>query len=253
MDDKVKLVVCCGMSRSGSTLQYQLVKAILEHVEWGQGVGFANKWDESSNAIVKAERYAPWLGEMIDEGTAVGVSIHRDPRQVAISLLHFYTKRSEWQSGPLPTWWDVIGDWLPKAIEWHDKWTTHGVPSFCYENSYDQLMHLGYRCAEAVGVDPDSVDLIELTDNLWPHHQVQRTERMTKWIDNQDTLLTKNHFSRFRGQRTWDYRLTLAQIFDVQDIARDWMLRWDYRLVGWEGDLFTPYQWDSNTIPPEAL
>jgi hypothetical protein len=214
-------------------------------------VGFPNKWDEKSNAVVKAERYAPWLGEMLDNGTAVGVSIHRDPRQVAISLLHYYTARSEWQDGPFPTWYDVIDKWLPRAIDWHDSWTDRGVPSFCYENSYDQLIRLGYRCAEGVGIDPDSVDLIGLTSDLWPRHQLRRTEEMTRWLDSTDTLLTKEHISRSRGKSTWDQRLSLKQIFDVQDVAHNWMVKWHYREIGWYHHS-TPYNLETAAIIGES-
>ena len=229
MDNKVKIVICCGMSRSGSTVQYQLVKAILEETGWGRGIGFSNKWDNKEKVIVKAERYAPWLGELLDSGKAIGVSIHRDPRQVALSLLHFYTKRSEWQDGPLPTWYDVIGDWLPKAIDWHNSWTAHGVQSFCYEDN--RAHRLAWVCAIAVGVDPETVDIVGIAGRFSLARQLERTNNMLKWIDNTDTLLTQSHISPSLGRPTWKNKLTVNQVFDVQSVAGGWMKRYNYVLL----------------------
>ena len=241
MDNKVKVVICCGMSRSGSTLQYQLVREILEEADWGRGVGFPNKWDKKTKVIVKAERYAPWLGELLDGGKAVGLSIHRDPRQVALSLLHFYTKRSEWQDGPLPTWYDVIGDWLPDAIDWHNSWTAHGVQSFCYETLYDRLHRLAWLCAGAVGVDPTTIDIVGIAGRFSLTRQQERTDNMLKWLDNTDTLLTQSHISPSGGKKTWENKLTVNQIFDVQSVAGGWMERWNYALLDYCQDSANPH------------
>ena len=35
-----KWIICCGMVRSGSTLQYQIVKDIVESKDIGKGLGF---------------------------------------------------------------------------------------------------------------------------------------------------------------------------------------------------------------------
>jgi hypothetical protein len=222
---------------------------ILEDVGWGEGIGFPNKWPEFNrgNAIVKAERYSPWLGEMLDSGEAVGLSIHRDPRQVALSLLNYYTARAIYLGDILPTWEeDILEQWLPLAIQWHDKWTEHGVYSIPYEAYYDAPSMVAHTCAKALNIDISDSDYYKIDAAFGVGSQLIRLRKQDKWLDNSDTLLTKGHISSTVGSESWQSRLTLKQVFDVQSMPsiKEWMERWGYCPVDFMCDPSTPYVWD---------
>ena len=104
------LLVCCGMIRSGSTLQYNLVRSLVETSGLGCGEGFVSDpsrdhrlrlwcWDKTWHAV-KMHRVADW---MLEE--QVGSSIrffytHRNLRDVAASAKRKFgmPNASLWQS-----------------------------------------------------------------------------------------------------------------------------------------------------------
>ena len=83
------LVFCCGMYRSGSTLQYQLAGEIVEFVKKGRLAGYWGDWGKgvSSNeekarlmgekglVIVKNHTYERETGKMISEGKAKAIYV----------------------------------------------------------------------------------------------------------------------------------------------------------------------------------
>ena len=92
------LVICCGMIRSGSTLQYNLVKSILGHVTGAQAHGWItpvdleddpmrlHKWADDTNIhLVKSHVIPENAFELAATGRARFCYIFRDLRDVAVS------------------------------------------------------------------------------------------------------------------------------------------------------------------------
>lgn len=92
------LIICNGMNRSGSTLQYNLVRGLLEKSGQGRGEGFIlsdqlpnyaaqfQVWGEDSAFhLVKSHALPPQAEAMIAANTLYVCYIFRDIRQVAAS------------------------------------------------------------------------------------------------------------------------------------------------------------------------
>ena len=95
----LRLVVCCGMPRAGSTLHYQLVVALLSATGTGGGLGWvegrsyaAVRQDLAGRTIsaVKVHSFDqfPGVGAGIETREATCVYIYRDIRDVVPSLMH---------------------------------------------------------------------------------------------------------------------------------------------------------------------
>lgn len=108
-------VFCCGMQRSGSTLQFQIAARLVEQA----GLGKRVEWVEPDRFPELRERYAEVPGlkvfknhvctdEMAAEfarGNAVGIYSYRDPRDVFVSNIKKYASSFEqlWCGGFLET------------------------------------------------------------------------------------------------------------------------------------------------------
>lgn len=92
------LVVCNGMMRSGSTLQYNLARNLVEKMGCGMGKGFFtskeltrfenkfSQWaDDKNHYVIKIHELHPSIAEMATQGSARILYIHRDIRDVAAS------------------------------------------------------------------------------------------------------------------------------------------------------------------------
>ena len=94
-------VFCCGMRRSGSTLQYQLTARIAEEeavgkrVEWVEPADFPvlreRYKDYNGLKVFKSHIYTPEMGEEFEKKNALGVYIYRDIRDAFVSQ---YTKNN---------------------------------------------------------------------------------------------------------------------------------------------------------------
>lgn len=128
---------CCGMIRSGSTWQYNIVKSILERrgIATPFGYGFIPNeitLDEmikaGGNYFVKIhESYSPALEET-KKGNAKAIYIHRDLRDVAASLMVRHQRNLSWI---------IENNHLVKAQENYRRWIS--VPGILIQN-YEKVM-----------------------------------------------------------------------------------------------------------------
>lgn len=105
------LAVCCGMIRSGSTLQYNLVRNLVEATDMGRGVGFIGNpsqddrlrpWSQDSAwRVVKMHHVADWMFEEQARTSIRFFFSHRDLRDVAASA----KRKFGW---PSPQVWQAI-------------------------------------------------------------------------------------------------------------------------------------------------
>jgi len=107
------LAVCCGMIRSGSTLQYNLVRNLAESTGSGSGMGFIgnpyhdqrlHQWSQNASwHVVKMHSVAEW---MFDEKARASIRFffsHRDLHDVAASA----KRKFGWPSQQV---WQVIDE-----------------------------------------------------------------------------------------------------------------------------------------------
>ena len=88
-------VFCCGMMRSGSTLQFQLAARIAEEtglgkrIEWIKAQDFSLAREKYKNykglKIFKSHIYTEEMGREFSRNNAMGVYIYRDIRDAFLS------------------------------------------------------------------------------------------------------------------------------------------------------------------------
>ncbi|MEX0968008.1 MAG: sulfotransferase domain-containing protein [Bacteroidia bacterium] len=110
---------CCGMIRSGSTWQYNIVGELLESRNRGMRSGFtgvgklAELIDSGDEVIVKMHEALPAATEDVMAGTGKAIYSHRDLRDVAASLMVRNQKRLDWviENGHLEKAWNNYRKW----------------------------------------------------------------------------------------------------------------------------------------------
>jgi hypothetical protein len=91
-------IFCAGMRRSASTLQYNIVKRILEFSGKGKALGYAESpeiekiieehMDQEGYFVIKVHDYFPLAGKLNNEGKAKIVFSYRDVRDIIVSSMH---------------------------------------------------------------------------------------------------------------------------------------------------------------------
>lgn len=89
-------IFCCGMKRSGSTLQYNIARDIVEALDIGVGVGyveaqefasFSRKYlDDNKYYIIKSHTFIPEYQALYNSNQALALFTYRDIRDVILSL-----------------------------------------------------------------------------------------------------------------------------------------------------------------------
>ena len=100
MQTKNIWVFCCGMFRSGSTLQYQLTSTLVEMLNAGVRSRYLpenefqlliKEYENVRGYIVfKAHFITPPMAALIDAGKGLSVGIFRDIRNVAVSMMKMW-------------------------------------------------------------------------------------------------------------------------------------------------------------------
>jgi hypothetical protein len=102
------IMVCIGMIRSGSTLQYNMARGLVERTLSGAGEGFYTSKEigvqrqkmadwaaDKSSHVVKTHELHPLLREMELEKSASFLYIYRDIRDVAVSVKHKFGHKGD--------------------------------------------------------------------------------------------------------------------------------------------------------------
>ena len=117
-------IFCCGMRRSGSTLQYQITAHLVEsagrgnRVDWVKPSEFPELARQNANVegwkVFKNHVCTKAMAEEFHRQNALGVYCYRDPRDVVVSSLQKWNFSFDdlWRSGL-----------LQKDLENYKKWT----------------------------------------------------------------------------------------------------------------------------------
>jgi len=227
-------IFCAGMSRSGGTLQYQLVVEIAGYAGIAKYIGFLaldeyRKASAEGRFIVgKSEEPQPWMLDEVRAGRAKVFTIHRDPRQICVSLMRFYKSRNEYRNMAEPEdyfEWVLQGP-FSDALRWFKTWTELPEGSVfidCYEDRHPVGWEQATRAyAEFLGIDmPDYVSF-DITTQWMLDENYKRQKTLDRWIDGLN-LLTKEHIGL-----TWADDLTAEQIKRVESIAKSYMEKYGY-------------------------
>jgi len=234
-------VFCCGIARSGGTLQYQLTKELVERKGLGKGGGqihFASPIASSGNefVVVKTEPCQDWKAAAVRTGAAKAVNIYRDCRDVVASLMRFYGLQREWipNHQRSPKFNAITADGCIVALDYQMEWESLlGIHSSRYEDVWPDSWHEEVvRIAEYLGIKVSGEEAREIAAEYSIVKNLKRMAEIDGWWQPHRTLLTRGHISPRQGEPgTWKDVLTLEQVMIVERIAGDWLVSHSYDLT----------------------
>ena len=221
---KAKQVIAAGLPRSGSTLQYNLVRGILKTLHIGHGAGLL-KWVHivpvvTCWTVAKIHHAHPLIVERA--GAVAVVQSYRDIRDAFVSHLHF-------ESLPLDT--DPATFVQPYLDMYHgwDAMPPHALYRVAYCTMVNDVVGEVGRLAAFLGVELTPLQ----TQCVIQFYANPKDESFTLHKDHYHldpvTLRHDNHiYSGRAGQ--WMDVLSTAQIGIIEDLAGEWLKEHGYEV-----------------------
>lgn len=234
-------VICAGMMRSGSTLQYQIAKALVEESGVGEGLGFSpaveferllvrEGRDDSRVRVVKCHDWLPWERAAAEEDRRVLYS-YRDLRDVVVS----------WMKKAGLTFQEVMADgYVERLLENDYLWTrATGVLVSRYESLVEDLAGEVGRIAAHLEIPVDRATAARHAATYSFERQRQKIasfdfEREGVHVGGHvlydaESLLHHNHIHT-GGEGMWRSALTPRQVEVLEEMAGGWLREGGYAL-----------------------
>ena len=222
----MQFIFCCGMKRSGSTLHYNLVSDIVEGSLKGDRLGYIKTWQDfeviakenynsnDSLGIIKSHEYFDQMRELESSQRAYFIYIHRDIRDVAVSLLNKLQLKSQTIT------FQSIQNSIEKALKLHYQFQNNikNLYSISYEQVISNLEVEVYRLANFLGIKIDKILAKQISANRSLENQKENLKTIKyndpNKIENYDpeTLLHPSHINSGKiGQ--WQNTLTKKHFY----------------------------------------
>jgi len=225
-------VFCCGMMRSGSTLQYNIASDIVERHRLGRALGYVTADDfrrlhrehagSDGMLVVKCHAYLGGARELLAQDRARAIYSVRDIRDVLVSLMHMkgFTFDELQQEG-----------WIYVILAQHQAWA--GAERMLVSKYCTMIVDMHNevrRIAEHLGVALTEEEIASTAERFGLDAQKQRMPRSAEglatngaeWFESA-TLLHRNHI-RSGEVEQWKTELTRSQIALIEHIAYDWLV-----------------------------
>ena len=210
---------CCGMPRTGSTLQYQIAAQLVEETNTGKRLTFYAPEDfvkarsECKNykghLVFKAHRPSVPILEEFQAGNAIGIMSVRDIRDVIVSFM----KKEQATFREVWTRHKQMQGFLGHFFIWTQ---FPRVLVSRYEDTFQKLPREVRRTAKHIGLkvkkplvkkiarDLSIESQLEITKNLQENPESGRQMKAFQGSVMDDrTLLHSHHISESLGQSTW--------------------------------------------------
>ncbi len=260
------LVICNGMIRSGSTLQYNLVRNLLENLEFGMGHGYFDleqkiisdeqllQWGrDSCYHVIKMHEIHPKSLEMMTNRLLKICYIYRDIRDVAVSIKNMWSLEE-----------DVLHSELDKAVEIY--YNLVKIPNVLYQKYEDvisDLPHVVRELADYLDLNPteEIIKAVEKSSSLENMMRISQSKglqlkgqllvfmklhtpsklkfllreilgsRIVDFYHDQHTLLHPQHISKYSGATgVWRTSLDKHEINAITARYEAWLRASGYPL-----------------------
>ena len=223
-------IFCCGMIRSGSTLQYQIVSELVENCRAGRRIEdvpenefgrlLTSYREEQALKVFKAHICTEEIQKLFEARQAKGVYSFRDIRDVAVSAI----KKFEMPFEEL-----IEKKWLDQAIADYRLWTR--LPNIMvsrYERMIDDLPNEVLRLAAHVGLNVSLKEAEDIASLFSLEKQVERIKKIAiahkekGHLYDPHSLLHYNHINSGESG-SWKKQLTSEQIRVLEDKFGEWL------------------------------
>lgn len=214
------LVVCNGMLRAGSTLQYNLVRCLVEMLEAGTGEGFyvadeltksqatIDRWaDDSNHHVFKIHDLHPHVTELAARGKARITYIYRDIRDVAVSAKRKFNYRGT-----------LLIKVLDGAIELFDEMQAmDGVLWQRYESVVEDLPKAVTEVAQFLELTADDVviERVVSESSIERNRQIAEAQESLPFLVKLRKALGKTPAGRILSRLGWNSR----SVFDAKSLV----------------------------------
>ena len=231
-------IFCCGMYRSGSTVQYNLVKELVETKTGGKALGVISRSQFSEqcrnydhkerNFVVKCHRFIPDAVPFFQRGEASSVYVYRDPRDIIVSAM----RKSEKSFEELDVT-RLLRDCIQSYHEWH---RLGNILVSKYETMVIDLKQETLRIALHLNIDISEAYALELAEKYAIERQKKRIQdfdyqndgiRLASHIYDPETLLHPNHIHTGKSGQ-WKTELSPLQVAVIEAHTHDWLVTQGY-------------------------
>lgn len=233
-------IFCCGMYRSASTLQFQIVNQLVKDAGIGTQIGWidAQRFCEVRHAyeqsqhlkVVKVHQFTDAIGLEFNQNKAMGVYTFRDIRDVYASMM-------QQQQKSFDAIWNWHGcDFIQNCLNNYKQWTS--LPrvlvsqyEFCQDVSQQVkriAVHLGIDINAEKSQSIASLFTIEQQDRI----KTFRDKLMRTTLDpddhreivdyhDEDSLLHINHIASAKTG-IWQETLSTIEVSKIENKVKDW-------------------------------
>lgn len=220
----MRLLMCCGMSRSGGTLQYQIAEDVVSRLELGKGIGLGMGLDggayEAERGWFVCKREPPHLKHMAD----IAISIYRDPRDVVCSFM-----RWRGEQGRRGDFVAALKETIA-AVEWFTEWEpicSHVARYEEFDAAEESKIIAGLLERELNDDTAQTIaNLYTVDKNL---ETIEDIKAEGGWM-HPILMLTAAHIGSHRGASVWRDTLTFNQLELVEYLLGEWMQEHEYQL-----------------------
>jgi hypothetical protein len=231
-------IFCCGMRRSGSTLQYQIATDLVTRRGVGEGLGYVvpEEFDRQIEAhksdhrlkVVKTHAFIAGAGRLLQSGQAKALYSYRDIRDVVVSLMQM-------QKVPFAKLRDE--GMIYALLKEHADWSRAGKALVSrYEQLTADVAGEVARIAAYLGIELRDGEAAAVAAEYALERQKERISHLDpqQLRENPDgsrydaaMLLHSNHINS-GTQGRWQNVLSRREVALVEHIARDWMREQGY-------------------------
>lgn len=227
------IILCAGMSRSGSTLQYQLIKGLVESQGVGYGYGswnIKNVLENKNDDRYRVYKSEPWLYEyqhLINHA----FSIIRNPFDVVISLYRFRLAKEYYACTGRPiTLRSIIDDEMFRIMQWIQWWEYNGAYIIRYEDVFpDNINLILQQAAEIFCLTMTDKEEKYLVETCSIDNNLEKIAEQKQWFDFTDSMLTLGHIGPNAGKPgEWKKLLGESEKEAMMPYCEEFMCRHGY-------------------------